>query len=92
MKPINWNAFKNHQLIEQRGISFDEVVFYIQQGSLLDDIKHPNSNRYPNQRVFVVDIKGYVFLVPYIENQDEIFLKTVIPSRKATKRYLGETK
>jgi uncharacterized DUF497 family protein len=92
MKPINWNAFKNHQLIEQRGISFDEVVFYIQQGSLLDDIKHPNSNRYPNQRVFVVDIKGYVFLVPYIENQDEIFLKTVIPSRKATKQYLGETK
>jgi uncharacterized DUF497 family protein len=92
MKPINWNAFKNHQLIEQRGISFDEVVFYIQQGSLLDDIKHPNSNRYPNQRVFVVDTKGYVFLVPYIENQDEIFLKTVIPSRKATKQYLGETK
>jgi uncharacterized DUF497 family protein len=92
MKPINWNAFKNHQLIEQRGISFDEVVFYIQQGSLLDDIKHPNSNRYPNQRVFVVDVKGYVFLVPYIENQDEIFLKTVIPSRKATKQYLGETK
>ena len=92
MKPINWNAFKNHQLIEQRGISFDEVVFYIQQGSLLDDIKHPNSNRYPNQRVFVVDINGYVFLVPYIETQDEIFLKTVVPSRKATKQYLGETK
>ena len=92
MKPINWNAFKNHQLIEQRGISFDEVVFYIQQGSLLDDIKHPNSNRYPNQRVFVVDINGNVFLVPYIETQDEIFLKTVIPSRKATKQYLGETK
>lgn len=92
MKPINWNAFKNHQLIEQRGISVDEVVFYIQQGSLLDDIKHPNSNRYPNQRVFVVDINGYVFLVPYIETQDEIFLKTVIPSRKATKQYLGETK
>ena len=92
MKPINWNAFKNHQLIEQRGISFDDVVFYLQQGSLLNDIKHPNSAKYPNQRIFVVDIDGYVFLVPYIENQDEIFLKTIIPSRKATKQYLGEAK
>ena len=92
MKPINWNAFKNHQLIEQRGISFDDVVFYLQQGSLLNDIKHPNSAKYPNQRIFVVDIDGYVFLVPYIENQDEIFLKTIIPSRKTTKQYLGEAK
>jgi uncharacterized DUF497 family protein len=92
MKPINWSALKNHQLIEQRGISFDDVVFYLQQGKLLDDIKHPNNDKYPNQRVFVVDINGYVFLVPYVESRDEIFLKTVIPSRKATKQYLGELK
>ena len=92
MKPINWNPFKNHQLIEQRGISFDDVVFYLQQESLLDDIEHPNKDRYPNQRMFVVDIDGYVYLIPYIESQDEIFLKTIIPSRKATKQYLGEAK
>jgi uncharacterized DUF497 family protein len=92
MKPINWSALKNHQLIEQRGISFDDVVFYLQQGKLLDDIKHPNIDKYPNQRVFVVDINGYVCLVPYVESRDEIFLKTVIPSRKATKQYLGELK
>ena len=92
MKPINWSALKNHQLIEQRGISFDDVVFYLQQGKLLDDIKHPNIDKYPNQRVFVVDINGYVFLVPYVESRDEIFLKTVIPSRKATKQFLGELK
>ena len=92
MKPINWNALKNHQLIEQRGISFDEVVFYLQQGNLLDDFAHPNRIKYPHQRVFVIDMSGYIFLVPYVENVDEIFLKTIIPSRKATKQYLGEPK
>ncbi len=91
MKPINWNSTKNQQLIAERGISFEDVVFYLQQGALLDDIEHPNSDRYPDQRVFVVNIDDYVYLVPYVENRKEIFLKTVIPSRKATKRYLGET-
>ena len=90
MKPISWNAGKNQQLIEDRGISFEDVVFYLQQGALLDDIKHPNEEKYPNQRVFVIDVDGYVYLVPYIEDRKEIFLKTVIPSRKATKQYLGE--
>ena len=90
MKPINWSAEKNQQIIEDRGISFEDVVYYLQQGSLLDDIKHPNEEKYPNQRVFVIDVDGYVYLVPYIEDRKEIFLKTVIPSRKATKQYLGE--
>jgi uncharacterized DUF497 family protein len=90
MKPINWNSTKNQQLITERGISFEDIVFYIQQGALLDDIEHPNSGRYPNQRVFVINVDDYVYLVPYLENRKEIFLKTVIPSRKATKQYLGE--
>ena len=90
MKPINWSPDKNRQLIEERGISFEDVVFYLQQGALLDDIEHPNDDKYPNQRIFVLSIDGYVHLVPYIEDQNEIFLKTVIPSRKATKQYLGE--
>jgi len=90
MKPINWNPDKNRQLIEERGISFEDVVFYLQQGALLDDIEHPSDDKYPNQRIFVLSIDGYVHLVPYIEDQNEIFLKTVIPSRKATKQYLGE--
>ena len=90
MKPISWNAIKNQQLIEDRGISFEDIVFYLQQGALFDDIKHPNVKKYPNQRVFVIDVDGYVYLVPYIENRKEIFLKTVIPSRKATKQYLGD--
>ena len=90
MKPINWNPDKNRQLIEERGISFEDVVFYLQQGALLDDIEHPNDDKYPKQRIFVLSIDGYVHLVPYIEDQNEILLKTVIPSRKATKQYLGE--
>ena len=90
MKPINWNSDKNQQLIEERGISFEDVVFYLQQGALMDDIKHPNDDKYPNQRVFVISIDDYVHLVPYIEDRNEIFLKTIIPSRKATKQYLGE--
>lgn len=90
MKPINWNSTKNQQLVAERGISFEDIVFYMQQGQLLDDIEHPNSEKYPEQRIFVVDVDGYVHLVPYIEDRKEIFLKTVIPSRKATKQYLGE--
>ncbi|MEA3410151.1 MAG: BrnT family toxin [Pseudomonadota bacterium] len=92
MKPINWNSTKNHQLVAERGISFEDVVFCLQQGALLDDLKHPNAGKYPDQRIFVVDIDGYAYLVPYVENRKEIFLKTVIPSRKATKQYLGEAK
>ncbi len=90
MKPINWNPTKNQQLISERGISFEDIVFYLQQGALLDDIEHHNSGKYPNQRVFVINIDDYAYLVPYVENRKEIFLKTVIPSRKATKTYLGE--
>ncbi len=90
MKPINWNSTKNQQLVAERGISFEDVVFCIQQGGLLDDVEHPNSDKYPGQRIFVVNIDEYVHLVPYVENQKEIFLKTVIPSRKATKQYFGE--
>ena len=90
MKPINWNSTKNQQLIAERGISFEDIVFCLQQGQLLDDIEHPNSNKYPEQRIFVIDVDGYVHLVPYVEDRKEIFLKTVIPGRKATKQYLGE--
>ena len=86
---MNWNAEKNRLLMLERGVSFEDVVFFLQQGQILDDVKHPSKN-YPNQRIFVLDIDGYVYLVPYIEDSGEIFLKTIIPSRKATKDYLGD--
>ena len=92
MKVINWNAEKNQELMESRGVSFEDVVFYLQQGSILDDLEHPNPEKYSNQRIFVLEIDEYVYLVPYVEDKKEIFLKTIIPSRKATKHYLGESK
>lgn len=90
MKPINWNPIKNQILIEERNVSFEDVIFSLQSGGLLDDVVHPNKEKYPHQRMFIVSIDEYAYLVPYIENDEEIFLKTVIPSRKATKHYLGD--
>lgn len=90
MKQINWNTEKNQLLMSERGISFEDVLFALQSGRLLDDLVHPNKNNYPNQRIFVVEVDGYAWLVPYIENEAEIFLKSVIPSRKATKHYLRQ--
>jgi len=89
MKSINWNPDKNRKLIEERGISFENIIFHLQSGCLLDDIEHPNRNKYPCQRIFIVEVDGYAYLVPYVENGEGIFLKTVVPSRKATKHYLG---
>jgi uncharacterized DUF497 family protein len=90
MKTINWNLDKNRQLQEGRGISFEDVVVYLLQGDVLDIVEHPNQEKYSGQRIFVLNIDDYVYLVPYVENREEIFLKTIIPSRKATKEYLGE--
>ena len=89
MKSINWDPDKNNKLIEERNVSFEDVVFFLQSDGLLDDLSHPNKEKYDHQRLFVIDIDGYVYLVPYVENDDELFLKTIIPSRKATKHYLG---
>ena len=90
VKSINWNSDKNQQLLNERGVSFEDVVVCIQQGELLDFIEHPNREKYPNQRIFVIGIDNYAFLIPYVETDEEIFLKTIIPSRKATKIYLGD--
>ncbi len=73
----------------QRSISFEDVVFHILSGDILDTINHPNQERYPGQLVHIVAIENYVYLVPFIESEEEVFLKTIIPSRKATKQYLG---
>lgn len=89
MKGISWDPEKNRKLIQERGISFEDVVFCLQSGGLLDDITHPNTEKYPHQRVLVVAIDKYAYLIPYVEDDEEIFLKTVVPSRKATKQYLG---
>ena len=87
---INWNANNNRNLIEERHISFEEIVFSLQTGGLLDDAVHSNSEKYPEQRIFIAAIAGYAYLVPYAESDEEIFFKTAFPARKATKEYSGE--
>lgn len=89
MKYFSWNAEKNQQLKTERNISFEEIVFYIEKGQLLDVVEHPNQQKYLGQRIFVVKIRDYAYLVPFIESEKEVFLKTIIPSRKATKKYLN---
>ena len=90
MKSINWNTEKNLVLKESRGVCFEDVVFFIERGDILDDYLHPNQQEYPGQRIMVVGIINYAYLVPYVENDEELFLKTIIPSRKATQKYIGE--
>ncbi len=89
MKHINWNTEKNLGLKKLRGICFEDIVYYIEKGALLDDYEHPNQERYREQRIMVIGINNYAHLVPYIESEDEVFLKTIIPSRKATDIYFG---
>lgn len=89
MKHINWDTRKGLKLKESRGVCFEDIVFYIEKGDILDDYIHPNQKRYPGQRIMVIGINNYAYLVPYMEDAEEIFLKTIIPSRKATDIYFG---
>lgn len=92
MKSYAWNPEKNEKLKRERGIGFEDIVFHIQAGDELDVLEHPNTERYPNQNISVVLVENYVYLVPFVESETEIFLKTIIPSRKATKHRRGVTK
>jgi len=89
MKLYEWSDEKNAWLRQERGITFEDIVFHVAHGGLLDTIEHPNQRRYAGQRVFVVNVEGYVCLVPFVEDDEVIFLKTIIPSRKMTKQHLG---
>jgi len=90
MKPFRWAPNKNEALKAERGISFESVVVAIESGDLLDVIAHPNPAKYPQQRILVVAADNYVYLVPFLEDKDSYFLKTIIPSRKATRDYLNQ--
>ena len=90
MKPFRWGPEKNEQLKLERGVSFERVVVAVEAGGLLDILAHPNKAKYPHQEVLVVASDGYAYLVPFVEEEDHFFLKTVIPSRKATRDYLGQ--
>lgn len=88
MKYFDWNEKKNEQLKTDRGIGFEEIEVAIAEGKILDVLPHPNQKKYPNQRIYAVEINGYAYLVPFIEDDEKIFLKTAYPSRNATKKYI----
>ncbi|NOQ65499.1 MAG: toxin [Methyloprofundus sp.] len=90
MKYFTWNHDKNRELIEARKISFERVVQHIQTHGYLDIIRHPNVLKYPHQKIFILNIEEYAYLVPFVESETHFFLKTIIPSRKATKKYIKE--
>ena len=88
MKHFDWDSKKNEQLKRERDISFEEALIAIEEGGILYIVEHPRKNKYPNQRIFIVAISSYAYLVPYVEDEEKVFLKTIIPSRKATKIYI----
>jgi hypothetical protein len=90
VKYFAWDDAKNAKLKADRGIGFEEIVFHIERGDLLDILEHPKTDRYAGQRIFVVQREDYAYLVPFVEDEHVVFLKTIVPSRKATKQYLGE--
>ena len=90
VKYFAWDDAKNAKLKADRGIGFEDVVFHIERGDLLDILGHPKPDLYADQRIFVVQREDYVYLVPFVEDEHTVFLKTIISSRKATKEYLGE--
>lgn len=88
MKYFDWNEEKNEQLKVDRGISFEEIEVAIAEGKILDVLPHPNQKKYPDQRIYAVEINKYAYLVPFVEDDEKIFLKTAYPSRNATKKYI----
>jgi putative transposon-encoded protein len=88
MKRFRWSPGKNEVLKTERGISFEEIVVAVEAGALLDVVPHPNPKKYPGQKVMVVEVIGYAYLVPFVEEEDHFFLKTIIPSRKATRDFI----
>lgn len=90
IKPFRWNIEKNSQLQTERGVGFEAAVIAIAEGKVLDVIEHPNQQKYPSQRIFIIEIDEYVYLVPFVESSEEIFFKTMFPSRTMKKKYLGK--
>ena len=89
MKPFRWSVEKNALLQQERGLSFEQITVAVESGGLLDIVAHPNAERYPRQRIMVVVIDDYAYLVPYVEEEDHLFLKTIIPSQKATRDFIA---
>lgn len=88
MKPYDWDEAKNKKLKSERLVSFEDILTAIDDNRILETIEHPNNLRYGQQKMYVIKIEEYAYLVPFVEDDTKIFLKTIIPSRKATRKYL----
>ena len=86
---FRWDLQKNTLLMRERGLSFEQIALAVEGGDLLQVIEHPNAAKYPNQKIMIVAMDGYAFLVPFVQEEDGYFLKTIIPSRKATRDFMG---
>ena len=89
MTYYKWNHEKSERLKAERGVGFEQVILYIERGGLIDVVERPNQSKYANQQMLAVKIRDYAYLVPFVEGEEGKFLKTIIPSRKATREYLG---
>ncbi len=87
---ISYGKEKNELLKQSRGIGFEEIISAIDAGKVLDVYDHPDQINYPEQKIYVVEALDYVYLVPFVRNDEGLFLKTIVPSRKAKKKYKGE--
>jgi uncharacterized DUF497 family protein len=90
MKPFRWSPDKNELLKQERGVCFEDITVAVEAGGLLEIVPHQNPAKYPRQKIMVVEVAGYAFLVPFIEEEDHFFLKTIIPSRKATRDFIAK--
>ena len=84
MKYLNWSSAKNETLKRERGITFEEIAYLIESGRIIGIEENPGRS---NQKMYILEIENYAVIVPFVENDKEIFLKTALPSRKYTKRY-----
>ncbi len=88
MKYFDWDRDKNERLKKEREIGFEDIVNAIENGQLLETLDHPNQKRYPNQKMYIININDYVYVVPFVEDEEKRFLKTIFPSRKMTEKYI----
>ena len=92
MKVFRWDNEKNERLKKERGVCFEQVVILMEREDVLDTIENPNQAKYPGQKIAIVRIEDYAYLVPYVQESESIFLKTIIPSRKATNKFVRAQK
>lgn len=90
MKRVAFNKEKSKQIKKERGVSFEEIAKVITKEGFVGIISHPNKSKYPNQRMFLVNLEEYIFVVPFVEDDEKIFLKTIYPSRKYTQKYFNK--